>query len=247
MKTLLTCLLLFLAITLSAQDAVDELMYQAYLSQAPAPEKWKSAIATRKSETAGSTDTKVKFKLALAQFGLLSSTMRNQEEDLFDEYYDETEELLKEIISQDKSWGEPYALLSATYGLKMGYSPMQGIFLGSKSNGLIEKAKKLSPTSPLVWKVAANAKFFTPEMWGGDLEEAIQNYEACVKQYEADPASLKFNWMYIDALAFQGQAYAKNSETAKAVAAYEKALTIEPSFGWVQYSLLPKAQKAKNP
>lgn len=247
MKTLITCSLLLLSIASSAQDAVDELMYQAYLSQAPAPDKWKSAIAMRKTESANTSDTKLKFRLALAQFGLLSSTMRNQDEDLFDEYYDETVELLEEIISKDKSWGEPYALLSATYGLKMGYSPMQGIFLGSKSNGLIEKAKKFSPSSPLVRKVAANAKFFTPEMWGGDLEEAIENYEACIKLYESAPASLKSNWMYLDALAFQGQAYVKNAENAKAIATYEKALAAEPTFGWVQFSLLPKAKAPKNP
>lgn len=235
--------LLLTAGHLLAQDATDQSMYKAYLSDQPAPDAWKSAIAVRKeSLKAAPQDRQLQFHVALAQFGLLSSTMRKRDEDLFDEYYDETEDILKSISSEDKKWGEPMALLSAVYGLKMGYSPMQGIFLGSKSNSLVEKAKKLSPTSPLVWKVAANAKFFTPEMWGGDLAEAIEGYEACIKYYEAKPETLKFNWMYLDALAFMGQAYMKNGENGKAIAAYEKALRQEPEFGWVKFVLLPKAK-----
>lgn len=144
-----------------------------------------------------------------------------------------------------KDWAEPLALLSATYGLKMGYSPIQGMFLGSKSESLIEKGKKLDPSSPLVWKVRANSKFFTPEMWGGDLAEAITAYEKCITLYESKPALTKFNWMYLDALVFQGQAYMKQGDAGKAIMTYEKVLKIEPEFGWVKYSLLPTA-KAKS-
>ncbi len=237
--------ILLMASALSAQDATDQVMYKAYLRDQPAPDVWKSAIATRKEELKRAPrDRQRQFQVALAQFGLLSSTMRKRDEDLFDAYYDETEDLLKSITDEDKKWGEPMALLSAVYGLKMGYSPMQGIFLGSKSSSLVEKAKKLSPTSPLVWKVAANAKFFTPEMWGGDLAEAIEGYEACIKHYEAQSETLKFNWMYLDALAFMGQAYVKNGENGKAITAYEKALRQEPEFGWVKFVLLPKAKGA---
>lgn len=242
MKTILSLTLFISSFASFGQDAVDEIMYQAYLSQAPSSEQWKSAVATRKAEAGRDGSVQAKFRLATAQFGLLSSTMRTQDEDLFDEYYKDTEKLLESIISQDKSHGEAHALLSATYGLKMGYSPMQGMFLGSKSNNLTEKAKKLAPTSPLVWKVYANSKYFTPEMWGGDLSLAIDAYETCIKHYEANPASLKFNWMYLDALAFQGQAYLKNGDTGKAIQAFEKALKVEPEFGWVRGVLLPKAK-----
>ncbi len=234
---------LLIASSALGQDAIDQSMYKAYLGNDPVPDVWKSAVAARKEELKNAPqDRQRQFQVALAQFGLLSSTMRKRDEDLFDAYYDETENLLKSITDQDKKWGEPMALLSAVYGLKMGYSPMQGIFLGSKSNSLVEKAKKLSPTSPLVWKVAANAMFFTPEMWGGDLAEAIECYEACIKHYEAKPENLKFNWMYLDALAFMGQAYVKNGENGKAIAAYEKALRQEPEFNWVKFVLLPKAK-----
>lgn len=246
-KSICFLLLLLAPCVLVAQDAVDEAMYKAYLSGQPAPDVWKSSVATRQEALkAKPGDVQLQYQLALAQFGLLSSTMRGRDEKLFDTYYKDTEELLESIVERDKKWGEPMALLSATYGLKMGYSPMQGIFLGSKSSSLVEKAKKLNATSPLVWKVAANAKFFTPEMWGGDLAEAIEAYETSIKLYDAHPEKLRFNWMYLDALAFMGQAYLKNGDSGKAIAAYEKALRQEPDFGWVKQVLLPKAKGTAN-
>lgn len=248
MKNSIACIILCLStMCLNAQDTLDETMYKAYLSNESVPETWKQVVASRKELwKKDGRDQHVHFQLALAQFGLLASTMRNQDEDLFDEYYDSIEDELKVIMEAEPKWGEPYSLLSSVYGLKMSYSPMQGIFLGAKSGSLSEKGAKLSPKSPLVWKVIANAKLFTPEMWGGDINESIEAFEKCVQLYETDPAGLKFNWMYLDALAFMGQAYVKNGDTGKAISAYEKALKAEPEFGWVKHVLLPQA-KAKVP
>ena len=242
-NTITSLLLILLSCSLQAQNKVDEIMYKAYLSDADATAAWKSAVEMRMAALGlDEKSSKARFGVALAQFGLLSSTMRWQNEDLFDEYYKDTEKNLEEIIEADKKWAEPYALLSAIYGLKMGYSPLQAMFLGGKSNNLIEKAKKLDPTSPLAWKVLANAKFFTPTAFGGDIDESIEAYEKCIALYEARPELLKQNWMYLDALAFMGQAYMKNGDAGKAIAVYEKALAAEPEFGWVKFVLLPKAK-----
>lgn len=235
---------LLFANQINAQDKVDESQYRAYLDKDPNPQVWRDAVKARHEDfRSKSGDSKIQYALAVAQFGLLSSTMRSKDENLFDEYYDQTVENIKAI--QDKNWAEPHALLSAVYGVKMGYSPMQGMFLGSKSNSLVEKAKTIDPNSPFAWKVYANSKYFTPELWGGNLTEAIASYEKCIQLYESKPEQLKFNWLYLDALAFQGQAYLKNGDKAKAIATYEKALKAEPEFSWVKYSLLPKARGAK--
>jgi tetratricopeptide (TPR) repeat protein len=244
MKYLIALTFYLFTFLANGQDATDERMYRAYLSPEKATDSWKQAVAERQAALqADPQNNQAAYSLALAHFGLLSGTMRFRDEDLFDEYYDATVDNLKSLISTNKSWGEPHALLSAVYGLKMGYSPMQGMFLGSKSNTLTEKARKFSPQSPLVWKVYANAKFFTPEMWGGDLAEAIEGYEKCIQLYESNPQQLQFNWIYLDALAFQGQAYLKNGDTGKAIETYEKALKAEPSFGYVRDVLLPAARK----
>lgn len=246
MKNFMAITLLLVAFNLHAQDATKKAMYYAYLgNDANSTNEWKKAVQNRQQELSKNTsDPKLKYALLLAQWGLLNATMKTKDEDLFDEYYDPALENLEEITKSDKKWAEPYAIQSAIYGLKMGYSPMQGMILGSKSSSLIEKAKKLNDTSPLVWKIYANSKFFTPEMWGGDIKEAIQAYEKSIALYEANPNDLPFNWFYLDALAFQGQAYLKDGQRAKAISTYEKALKIEPQFTWVKNVLLPKAQKS---
>jgi cytochrome c-type biogenesis protein CcmH/NrfG len=51
--------------------------------------------------------------------------------------------------------------------------------------------------------------------------------------------------MYLDTMAFLGQAWAKKGDRAKAIAAYENALKAEPNFSWVKYVLLPKVKSLK--
>lgn len=244
-KYTLFLIAIFSGSALFGQDP-NQIIYQAYLSQKYDATPWKEAIKINEADVnKNPKDVKARYQLALAQFALVSSTMRNRDEDLFDEYYNPLLENIKKITEAEKNWAEPYAIQSAAYGVKMGYSPMQGMILGSKSTNLIEKAKKLNPNSAIVWKVYANAKFFTPEMWGGDLDEAIAGYEKAVQLFESRPETLINNWMYLDTMAFLGQAWAKKGDRAKAIAAYESAMKAEPNFSWVKYVLLPKAKSLK--
>lgn len=233
---LILILLLSNSVIIFAQG--DASSYHAYLNS-NLKEVWKKEVSDKAKLALENPEHHL--ILALSQFGLLSATMADQDEDLFDEYYDNTVENLEALIKSDKNWAEPKAILSAVYGLKMAYNPMMGMFLGPKSGNLIEKAKDLAPKSPLVWKLYANSKFFTPEMFGGDLDEAISSYEKCIQLYESQPAQLEYNWLYLDALAFMGQAYLKKGEKEKAKLIFEKALQVEPEFAWVKYSLLPKS------
>ena len=245
------CMLILRLPSMAQNSESNEASYKAYLGDQDikvVKELWKKVVADQQAEyNKAPNDQGRLYQLALAQFGLLSSTMRDKDEALFDEYADATEENLETLISKNKKWGEPRALLSALYGLRMGYSPWKGMYLGSKSQSLMDKALNDAPSSPLVWKLYANSKFFTPEMWGGDLKEAIKAYEKAVQLYESNPEKIKFNWFYIDTLAFLGQAYTKDSQTPLTLLTYEKALKAEPNFTWVKYSLLPKAKKNNTP
>jgi tetratricopeptide (TPR) repeat protein len=77
------------------------------------------------------------------------------------------------------------------------------------------------------------------------LDEAIAGYEKAVQLFESRPETLINNWMYLDTMAFLGQAWAKKGDRAKAIAAYESAMKAEPNFSWVKYVLLPKAKSLK--
>lgn len=243
MKPFIIALLLLLCITAAVAQPTDtgELLYYGYLNRdknlvLKAIAKTRSALTKDK----GSKDAQ--YQLALAEFALLNLTMSDKDEALYDSHEEETEDLIGKLIDDNDSWGEPRALLSAKLGFDMAYSPMKGMWLGAKSSSLMDKARKLSPESPLVWKLYGNSKLFTPETFGGDVNEAIKAYEQAIALYEKQQLD-KGNWMYLDLLAFTGKAYEKAGQLRQAEEVYQKALVVEPGFSWVKNVLLPKLKE----
>lgn len=243
-KNLLFIICLVQAAVMHAQQSIQDIQYKAYLSEESLT-LWKQAItASQAALNQRPGNDSLLFNLVLAQYGLMNATMRTQDEDTFDKYYSKAVESVDELMGRNKKWGELAALQSAIYDLKMGYSPMHGVVLGSKSSALIEKATRLSPLSPFVWKVYAASKFFKPEMFGGNIDEAIDAYKKSIQLYETK-GPIRTNWLYLDTLAFLGQAYIKKGNKADALALLEKALKVEPNFNWVKNVLLPKAKSMK--
>lgn len=239
------CTWLCFAIAAPGQTT-DPLSYTAYLGSqdvAQTNAMWDKAVGEKQSAFDKNPTNINRWNLALAQYGLISGTMRAKDEERFDKYYKVTEEHLETLSKDDKTKAEAKALLSGLYGMKMAYSSMMGMVLGPKSSGLIEDAIKLAPQSAIAWKLHANSKMFTPSMFGGDIGEAIKAYEKSIELFEKQPENLKNNWLYIDTMAFLGQAYSSESQWAKAVTIYEKALKAEPNFGWIKFQLLPKAKE----
>ncbi|MFM7487928.1 MAG: hypothetical protein ACKO13_13540, partial [Cytophagales bacterium] len=79
-------------------QSADEIIYQAYLNQKYDAAPWKEAIKIRETDlNKNSQEIKLRFQLALSQFALVSSSMRNRDEDLFDEYYTPLLDNLKKI------------------------------------------------------------------------------------------------------------------------------------------------------
>lgn len=243
MKTVCFLLALLVASPSTAQTPVDQLMYQAYLQRSPS--LWTKALETQMAESKmDANDFQTQLRLAFVYASLLNGSMAMPHEDFFDEHVDDAKKLTKRLIEQNPKSGEAAAILSGIYGNEMGYSPMKGMTLGNKSSSLAEKATVLEPASPLVWRVYANNKFYTPAAFGGDMKEAVKALENCIALFEKSNQPLASNWMYLDALTFLGQAYQKTGDPVKAIATYEKALMVEPNFEWIKHTLLPAARKA---
>lgn len=242
---LLCCCLVHVTAAQPTARLTDEAAYAAYLTSDPATAKdlWKDLVARDKADLAKDPDnTGLQYRLALSQFGLLAASTRDRDEELFDQYVDDTKETLEDLLDKDSQWGEARALLSSVYGLILGYSPWKGVFLGPKTSSLMTKAMEDAPESALVWKLYGNSKLFTPQSFGGDLDEAITAFNKAIVLYESS-GNTRNNWFYVDTLAFLGQALLKKGQPGPAIAAYEKALRVEPRFTWVKTTLLPSAQK----
>ncbi|MGD1961526.1 MAG: tetratricopeptide repeat protein [Fulvivirga sp.] len=238
-KSLATLVLMVLfVVPVFSQSEADEMAYRAYLTTNKS--LWKQLVKTVQEKFDQDTSDENRYQLVLAQHGLLNGTMTDQDEDLFDDYFKKAKGHLEELIDNGYREANSRALLSSIYGWEMGYSPWKGMFLGGKSSSNIEKATKVDGSSAIVWQIFGNSKLFTPRAFGGSISEAVEAYEKSVKLYEANPALTKSNWRYLDALAWLGQAYEQNNQLDEARKTYEKALEVEPGFGWVKYKLLPE-------
>lgn len=207
------------------------LTYQAYVNNSQV--MWDRAVSGTHPD---------EFSKAMAYYGLLNGTMADKDEDRFDKYYDQTLELFESLVSSGVKVAESKAVLSSVYGLAMAYDSWKGMYLGPKSGSLIQAALKTGLEIALVRKLYAGSKLYTPGMFGGDVSVALENFKLAIGLYEAESDTVN-NWLYLDALAHLGITYHKLGKPDEAISIYEKALAIEPKFGWVKYNLLPSAQK----
>ncbi|MEM7296723.1 MAG: tetratricopeptide repeat protein [Bacteroidota bacterium] len=228
MKTLCTVFTLTLATLLVGQTSTQT-QYAAYLKASKT--MWEKSIELAKEESGEKS-----FEVAIAMFGLLNNTMATKDEETFQEYKDSTVDLLKSIIEEKPKWGEPKAVLSSTYGLVMAYSPMKGMMLGMKSNSLMADAMELQPESPLVQKLYGGSKLYTPEMFGGDPEVAVESYSESIRLYKENESTGE-NWLYLDTMMGLAIAYRKTSKNEMAKSTLEEAVEIEPMYYWAKSTL----------
>lgn len=238
-KTSLTLLMVGLfMIGLAAQvdqTKITQQFYTAYITNSkPA---WKIALAQLENSKAES----LQLMLAKGYYGAAGTAMGNQDEDLAETMLEKAEIATKKILARDKKSPEANALLSAVYGLKIGLSPMKGMFLGGKSSSAAKKGVELAPGNGFTNFIMGNYLYYTPSMFGGDVQESLTYLEKAKSIYEK--TNQLQSWEYMNVLALLGQAYHNQKKYAKAKATYKTALEIAPNFGYVKMYLLPRTEK----
>ena len=186
------------------------------------------------------------YYIALADYRIASLLVAGEENKAATKHLESAVEHLKKATEIDPQAAEAYALMSSAYGLQIGLSPMKSMFLGPRVGKAAQKAKQLAPDNPRVVLSAAISDFNTPEMFGGSKERALQGLQRAVELFavEEPTGPVQPVWGHSEAYAWLGIAYQNQGELESARAAFEKALVIDPDFGWVKYELLPKLDKA---
>ncbi|MDE3259271.1 MAG: tetratricopeptide repeat protein [Gemmatimonadota bacterium] len=189
------------------------------------------------------------YYLALSDYRIANYLLGQGEEheDLASTHLKSAVEQLITVTRLDPGGEEAYALLSSVYGRQIGLSPIKGMLLGPRSSRALSKAKQLGPDNPRVVLAAAIEDFHTPEMWGGDKERAMDGYKRAAALFarESPTDPMLPTWGHCDVYAWIGIAHLKKGRHALARRAFEKALDIDPEFGWVKYSLMDKLEKAE--
>jgi tetratricopeptide (TPR) repeat protein len=180
-----------------------------------------------------------------AEYELVRYGIGRKESDLYDRYISQAIEHAEELVEQRRDWSEALALLSSLYGMKISKSWIQGPILGPKAGALADRAVEQDSTNPRAWLVRGTMKFNTPGFFGGSVDEALRSFNRSVELFESaqQTDALQPDWGYLDALAWLGRSYEKLDQPDSALAAYRKALQIDPNFGWVKFNLLPALEK----
>jgi len=173
---------------------------------------------------------------------LMGVVIERMNEDRAEACIDSSIEYLDTAIAKNKSFAEAYALQASCYGIKISFSPLKGIILGPRSGKLIAKALELAPGNPRVGLIDAISTYNTPSLFGGGKDKGLEKMKKSVELFERwkEPDSLQPDWGKEEVHAWIGIAYMERSETILARREFEKALEINPNYGWVKYGLLPK-------
>ena len=159
-------------------------------------------------------------------------------------YMAEAQTQLKQIVAANPSHAEAYALLSTLYGQEIGNSAWKGMTIGPKSSAAIETALKLARDNPRVALQAGVGAFFTPKMFGGGLDKAEKEIRRAEMLFAKESTNQPWpNWGRLDVLAWMGQVLAAKGDREGARAYYDRALKLQPDFGWVRFVLLPALDK----
>jgi tetratricopeptide (TPR) repeat protein len=233
-------MILFICCISSAfgQSELDQMSRNAYLKTSET--LWERTVMSAHQQYQKTDQVDDLFQWTVSQYALLNSTMSNKNQELFDRHVEQFDDNVDVLFDLDYRVAETKALAAAISGLKIAYAPWKGMILGPKSGFYMDEAVSGEPESALVNKLMGNYLFFTPEMWGGDLEGAIEYYQQSVKAFEKEGRT--YEWMYLDTLAWLGQALYRQGEYNQAIAVYEKALQAAPEFVWVKTVLLPAAE-----
>jgi tetratricopeptide (TPR) repeat protein len=131
------------------------------------------------------------------------------------------------------------------YGNKIAVNPFTAMTLGPKSGKAMGKAMELEPNNPRNYLIAGLSANFTPKMFGGGKDKAKHNFEQAIAHFDSYKATdlVLPDWGHDEACAWLGVIQMNDGEFNAAKANFDRALEINPEYGWVTYVLLPNLQK----
>jgi tetratricopeptide (TPR) repeat protein len=205
--------------------------------------KAKSIFETAASED--KTNPLPLYYITYTDYKLLEMSLKGSDKEQFEKYYTEAEKNGLQLSETKGIESEGKTLLAAIYMIKIANNPMSAVSLAQQILDLLDDAERLDASNPRVYIIRGSMKYNMPSMFGGSFEAAADNFRKSVSLFEKEEISdsLRPSWGYLESLAWLGRSYEqlKNYDSAKFI--YQKALSIEPEFGWIKYSLLPTLEK----
>jgi len=260
MKNLIQSLVLVIAVTastvlLAQTQSVNDQMTEGKLLTRQAYNQYDKNLLLKAHDIfqhiykADTSNVKALYNETLVEYKLLEMGMRPGNEQLFEQYYETALKNAKILTDEKEFAAEGKTLSASVYMMKIANSPMSAITLSSKIHSLLDEAEKIKPEFPRIYLIRGMMKFNTPGIFGGSYEVALKNFSKSISLYEKqNEDTTSSDWGYLEALTWAGRSQEKLENFEAAIFSYKKVLSVEPDFGWVKYSLLPKLEEklAKN-
>ncbi len=157
-----------------------------------------------------------------------------------EKYTEEALEHLEKSIELKEDFPENYALKANLFGKKIAFSPMKAIYLGPRSGVASGKAMELGKKNPRVNLLIGISTLYTPTMFGGGADKALDiiNQSIAIFKTTTDTVSILPDWGKAEAYGYQGMIFMQQEKYPEARQSFEKALEINPQYGWVKYHLM---------
>ena len=161
------------------------------------------------------------------------------------EYVNYAIDHLEAATDQDEVFAEGWLMLSAAYGQKMTVRPLQAVSLGRKFNRAMSRAREIAPDSPRVVLLKAITDYNLPRIVGGNKDRALDGLYRAARLFEEEVVEdpVLPSWGHEDTYARLGIVFMDRGDLEEARTAFERALEINPEFGWVQHTLLPSLEE----
>ena len=172
------------------------------------------------------------YYAALANYRLASLQQDNISEKEKDKLLGQSVDWLDKAILHDKSFAEAYALKSSALGLMID-GMWEGMRLGKEASRSMDKAYELAPDNPRVIMLDGIGKLYTPSMFGGGAQNALQKFKKAEKNLHEQSRDGPVNWGQAEIYGWLAEAYLELDEKIAAAEAIEQGLTIAPSFKWL--------------
>ncbi len=187
----------------------------------------------------------IHYYIALADYRLISFCFSKKDKDKVKQYIDDGIEHLKACLELNEDFAEAHSLLSLLYGNKIGTNPLLGMTLGPKSGIEMEKAMELQSHNPRTHLIAGLSANFTPKLFGGGKKKAKIAFQKAIAYFDLFKLEnpLLPDWGHEEAYAWLGRIQMEEEEFESAQVNFDKALEINPNYGWVRYVLKPELKR----
>lgn len=190
----------------------------------------------------------VHYYIGFIDTRLFYLSLSEDDKEIAKQYVNDGIDHLEKAVEIKDDFGEGYALLSSLLGNKIALNPLLGMTLGMKSGRMISRAFQLAPENPRVSLIAGQSHYYTPKMFGGGKEKAMEMLNKAIELFQSfTPESpLHPCWGYDEAYAYKGMIHTDWEQWKEAKLSFDKGLEINPHNNWIRMSLIPAMQRKMN-